>query len=146
MKNSNDLILLEKSIEHSALIFELCKQLPDYEATMIHFLKESTINLSTYLNQVLHSNSNDESLYYIDNARGLLYRIKTMLNISLVLKYIERKDVYEFNNQLDSMIDLTDKKKGLLEEEVEKERLNLSFCLPDMLESFKLPGGKRFDS
>ena len=113
---------------------------------MIHLFKDSAIQQSAYLNQLIYSSSNEEQVFYLENARGYMYKLKTIFDLAFRLDYINSNDLTDFITQLDMMIEAVDKRVHYIEEELEKERANLNFCLPELQNVLRSGNTKRLDS
>ena len=147
MKNSDDLILFHKNMDYTVHIFELCKLMPESETFgLIMVLKKTAIKHVVKFRRLLDTLCQEDQLICIENARTSIFKILTLLEISLRLKYINQNDFDDFEQLSEALIKIFEEKIIWLNEEIDNSLEEMKLLLSRDLESFDLPGDKIMES
>jgi|GEM_PF-6512014 hypothetical protein len=146
MKNSKDYVIREQSLEYSSRIVSMCLSVPESETTRIFaMLHDLSLNQTMDLDCYLHSRNNEERMFYLENA--LVNMRKTMITLEVASRnnLIDSKDYKEILRPLAQMIDQVCDRMSIVQDEVEKERLNFSMSFAEQGKFPGFPSGKRLD-
>lgn len=96
MKSYRDLVVWQKSMQISVLIYELIIKLPENEKySLIPQIKRSTISIPSNISEGYGRNYKKDFSRFLQIARGSLYENQTQLELSLNLGFIEENDLKE---------------------------------------------------
>lgn len=96
MKSYRDLVVWQKSMQISVLIYELIIKLPENERYgLIPQIKRSAISIPSNISEGYGRNYKKDFSRFLQIARGSLYENQTQLELSLNLGFIEENDLKE---------------------------------------------------
>lgn len=96
MKSYRDLVVWQKSMQISVLIYELIIKLPENEKYgLIPQIKRSAISIPSNISEGYGRNYKKDFSRFLQIARGSLYENQTQLELSLNLGFIEENDLKE---------------------------------------------------
>ncbi|MFN8325651.1 four helix bundle protein [Flavobacterium sp.] len=96
MKSYRDLVVWQKSMQISVLIYELIIKLPENEKYgLIPQIKRSAISIPSNIAEGYGRNYKKDFSRFLQIARGSLYENQTQLELSLNLGFIEENDLKE---------------------------------------------------
>lgn len=96
MKSYRDLVVWQKSMQISVLIYELIIKLPENERYgLIPQIKRSAISIPSNIAEGYGRNYKKDFSRFLQIARGSLYENQTQLELSLNLGFIEENDLKE---------------------------------------------------
>ena len=122
MKNVLDHAIVEKSMETSVRLFQLCNKFPDSETFgIVYLLKDAGLSYTAGLNQVLYCTNHSQCLMYLEDALHCMRKIMTGLELSHRLGLINEDQLMSLSNPISGILESVCDKISYYKEEIEKE-------------------------
>lgn len=103
-----DLIVWKKSMDTTQTIYKLTKAFPDTEKYgMISQLRRASVSIPANIAEGYGRQSTKDYVRFLQIARGSLYEVQTLLELSNGLDYISKDaftDIYKRSREIEAML------------------------------------------